>query len=100
MADDLSSVTGLPDDLGIEDDLRRSEEVLSVRIDTRRYGKAVTVVKGFDGDDDLRELASALKRALACGGTVEDGAIELQGDHSNRVPDLLRDRGYAVEETG
>lgn len=99
VADDLNRVTGLPDDLGIEDDLRRSEEVLSVRIDTRRYGKAVTVVEGFEDDDGLRELASELKRALACGGTVEGETIELQGNHARRVPDLLRERGYAVAES-
>ncbi|MFC4357244.1 stress response translation initiation inhibitor YciH [Halobium salinum] len=98
MADDFSKVTGLPDDLGIEDDLRRSEEVLTVRTDTRRYGKAMTIIEGFEDGEDLRELASSLKRSLACGGTVEGDTIELQGNHVARVPDLLREHGYAVEE--
>lgn len=94
--DDFTRITGLPEELGIDDDLQRTQQVLSVRVDSRRYGKPVTVVSGFDGDANLKELASALKSKLACGGTVEDGEIELQGNHRNRVPDLLRERGYDV----
>lgn len=95
--DDFSSITGLPDDLGIDADLQRTQQVLRVRVDTRRYGKPVTIVAGFDGETNIKELASHLKRKLACGGTVEDDEIELQGNHLQRVPDLLREQGYEVE---
>jgi translation initiation factor 1 len=97
--DDLGSVSGLPPELGIDDDLGRAQQRLRIRTDTRRYGKPVTIVTGFDDVTgvDLDELASTLKRALACGGTVEDGEIVLQGDHVARVPDLLRERGFAVD---
>ncbi|QCJ46252.1 MULTISPECIES: stress response translation initiation inhibitor YciH [Haloprofundus] len=94
---DLGSISGLPDELGIDDDLARTQQVLTVSVDTRRYGKPVTLVDGFEGDTDLKELASTLKRKLACGGTVEDGVIELQGNHKERVPDILREQGYTVE---
>ena len=95
--DDFSRITGLPEDLGIDADLQRTQQVLTVRVDTRRYGKPVTVVAGFDGDTDIKALASDLKRKLACGGTVEDDEIELQGNHLQRLPDLLRERGYDIE---
>jgi translation initiation factor 1 len=96
--DDLGSISGLPDELGIDDDLRKGGQRLTVDVDRRRYGKAVTVVSGFDlPDDDLKEVASTLKSKLACGGTVEDGTVELQGDHSDRVGDILREMGYAIE---
>lgn len=94
---DLGSISGLPDELGIDDDLARTQQVLTVSVDTRRYGKPVTLVEGFEGETNVKELASTLKRKLACGGTVEDGVIELQGNHANRVPDLLREQGYTVE---
>ena len=94
--DDFTSITGLPEELGIDDDLQRARQLLTVRVDSRRYGKPVTIVEGFDRNTDVKSLASDLKRALACGGTVEDGTIELQGNHLQRVPDLLADRGYDV----
>jgi translation initiation factor 1 len=94
---DLGSISGLPDELGIDDDLARTQQVLTVSVDTRRYGKPVTLVEGFDNDTNLKELASTLKRKLACGGTVEDNVIELQGNHEARVPDILREQGYTVD---
>ena len=99
MPKDFSDVTGLPDDLGIGDDLARAEQQLTVRVESRRYGKPMTIVEGFDDDTvDIKELASTLKRRLATGGTVEreTRTIELQGDHAGRLPDVLRDEGFQV----
>lgn len=94
--EDFSDVTGLPDDLGVVDDLTRAEQRLSVRVERRRYDKPVTVVEGFDDSVDLAELASTLKRRLAAGGTVDGDRIELQGDHADRLPDVLRDEGFRI----
>lgn len=95
---DISDVSGLPDELGIDEDLGRSEQRLTVRTEERTYGKAMTIVEGFDDSSvDLSDLASQLKSKLATGGTVDDGRIELQGDHRERAADLLRDEGFQVE---
>ena len=100
--DDSDDVTGLPDDLGIGDDLARSQQRLSIGLKERRYGRAVTIVKGFDASDgtDLFDLASTLKRRLATVGAVGDGRIRLQGDHTDRLPELLREEGFAVVGQG
>jgi translation initiation factor 1 len=96
--DDFSSITGLPEELDIEGDLARAEQRVSIRTEERRYGKAMTIVEDIDTETiDVSELASELKSQLATGGTVDDGRIELQGDHTDRLPDLLADRGYSVE---
>ncbi|WP_231183379.1 stress response translation initiation inhibitor YciH [Haladaptatus sp. DYF46] len=96
--DDLSSITGLPEELGIDEDLGRTEQRLVIRTEKRRYDKPVTIVEGFDASEvDVKDLASELKRKMATGGTVHEGAIELQGDHRKRVTDVLQDKGYAVE---
>jgi translation initiation factor 1 len=98
VAKDLSDIAGLPAELGIDDDLSRAETRLRIRLEKRRYGKPVTVLEGFD-DTDLDALASELKGALGTGGTVREdaGTIELQGDHADRVPALLRERGFTVD---
>lgn len=87
-------------DLDPESDLARAEQHLSIRTETRRYGKTVTIVEGFDPSlgEDLRALASALKSGLGTGGTATDDGVELQGDHTDRVPDLLRERGFSVAD--
>nr|WP_245800009.1 stress response translation initiation inhibitor YciH [Haladaptatus litoreus] len=91
-------MTGLPEELGIDEDLGRTEQRLTIRIEKRRYDKPVTIVEGFDTDSaNLKELASELKRKMATGGTIQDEAIELQGNHRERVGEVLREKGYAVE---
>jgi translation initiation factor 1 len=47
-----------------------------------RGGKTVTVVRGLAMDAAaLEAMAKSLKAACGSGGTVKDGAIEVQGDH-------------------
>ena len=91
------SLDDLLDELETHGDLDRVEQALSVRVEERRYGKAMTIVAGFSGStSEMKDVASDLKSSLATGGTTTDETIELQGDHRDRLPDLLRDMGYSV----
>jgi translation initiation factor 1 len=85
---------GLPDELCVCTDVERMQTEVTIRTDRRRYDKAVTIVEGVE--TDRGDLASALKSQMACGGTVKDGHIELQGDHVDRVAAELDTRGYSV----
>ncbi|WP_232687219.1 translation initiation factor [Halobacterium zhouii] len=86
----------IPDDP--TSDLDRATQQLTVRVERRTYDKPVTIVEGFDENSvDVSAVASELKSQLGAGGTVDDGTIEVQGDHTDRVPDLLRDQGFEVE---
>jgi translation initiation factor 1 len=59
-----------------------------------RGGKVVTVVEKLGlPPRELEGWLGDLKRALGCGGVVEDGALVLQGDTRERVGDWLTDRG-------
>jgi len=66
-----------------------------------RAGKGVTLVKGVLLDATaLAALGKQLKAACGTGGTVKDGVIEVQGDHVDRVIEMLRARSYTVKRAG
>ncbi len=76
-------------------ELDRSETHLVVRMETRRWGKAVTVIQGLESTGrPIDEVAHWLKTRLATGGTAKDGVILLQGDHRSRVKDELVKLGF------
>jgi translation initiation factor 1 len=63
-----------------------------------RGGKTVTVVFGLPRNAVfLKELCTELKRSCGTGGAVADDTVELQGDHRDRVRDLLRKKGVVVK---
>jgi translation initiation factor 1 len=45
-------------------------------------------------EKDLQELGTKMKKMLATGGTVKDGIVLLQGDHRDRVVEILVKRGF------
>jgi translation initiation factor 1 len=63
-----------------------------------RGGKTVTVVRGLSGD--ATALLGDLRRLCGTGGTLKDGALELQGDHRERVAAHLRGLGHRVKLAG
>lgn len=66
-----------------------------------RGGKAVTVVRGVPVDAQaLARLGQELKAACGTGGTVKDGAIEVQGDHVEKVMAWLQQRGFKAKRAG
>ena len=60
-----------------------------------RGGKTVTLVKGFVGSDkDINALCKLLKQKCGVGGSVKDGEIIIQGDHRQRLIEILKKEGY------
>jgi translation initiation factor 1 len=60
-----------------------------VFLEKRPNGKNVTVIRNISGDLDA--LVVRLKKLCGAGGTVREGAVELQGDHREKVEAFLRE---------
>ena len=81
---------------------QRSKDVVRVHRETKgRGGKAVSLIKGISlPDNELQALGKQLKTACGSGGTVKDGVIEVQGDHGDRLVELLKAQGYNAKRAG
>jgi translation initiation factor 1 len=66
-----------------------------------RGGGTVIVITGIPlTGEALRELAGSLKKRCGSGGTVREGAIEIQGDHRDTLLKELESRGYRAKLAG
>jgi len=74
---------------------------LRVWLERKGGGKCVTVIKGFNGrEEDLKQLAGLLKTKCAVGGACKDGDILIQGDHRDKVIQILTGHGYKAKKAG
>lgn len=95
---EICETCGLPKEVCVCEEIAREQQEIRIYTVTRRYGKKVTIVEGFDQSDiDLDSLVSDLKSQCACGGTVKEGKIELQGDHMEKVKGVLEEQGFSAE---
>jgi translation initiation factor 1 len=71
------------------------------RTKSGRGGKTATVITGLPGSpDDVERLGVELRRYIGAGGAVRDGAVEIQGDHRERLQRRLTELGYRVKLAG
>lgn len=81
--------------------LEPQRQNLKVWLDRLKGGRVATVVRGFVGsNDDLATLGKELKKSCGVGGTAKDGEIIIQGDHRDRVIELLTKAGYKCKRAG
>ena len=66
-----------------------------------RKGKTVTVITGFQANvETLADLLKQLKSQCGAGGTVKDQEIEIQGDHAQKLVQVLSMLGYKAKVSG
>ncbi|MEX1191338.1 MAG: translation initiation factor [Brumimicrobium sp.] len=82
--------------------LPNEEQLLYVSIDRKkRKGKDVTLIEGFVGsDEDMKSLAKQLKSSCGVGGSAKDGEILIQGNHRDKIIEILNKEGYKTKRKG
>jgi translation initiation factor 1 len=66
-----------------------------------RKGKTVTVISGFQASaQTLESLLKQLKTQCGAGGTVKDSTLEIQGDHAQKLAQVLVQMGYKAKISG
>ncbi|OOF60335.1 stress response translation initiation inhibitor YciH [Rodentibacter sp. Ppn85] len=66
-----------------------------------RKGAAVSVITGLDLlDQELKKLATELKKRCGTGGSVKNGNIEIQGEKRDLLKVLLEEKGFIAKLVG
>src|SRR3989338_8049130 len=89
---------GLPQELCVCETIAKESQRITIYTQKKKFGKFSTMINGIDSKQiDIKEVAKNLKSKFACGGTVKDGIIELQGDHKREVRSELVKLGFSEE---
>lgn len=92
----ICQICGLVEELCVCETIAKESQKILVYIERKKFNKNYTIVEGIDAKEiDLKDLAKRLKSKLACGGTIKEGKIELQGEHKQRAKKILVDYGFA-----
>ena len=92
---DICPKCGLPKEACICKELAKTKQKIKIWTTKRRFGKIVTLISGIESN--TKETAKKLKAGLACGGTVKDNTVELQGDHPRNAKKALVKLGFSED---
>ncbi|MCD6522845.1 MAG: translation initiation factor [Candidatus Diapherotrites archaeon] len=95
---DVCPVCGLPKELCVCQELAKERQKIKIRTEVKKYRKKVTIIENLDQSIDLHALATQLKKKMACGGTVKENRIELQGAHAEKVKKALIALNYPEDQ--
>jgi translation initiation factor 1 len=84
------------------EDLPPNQHSLKIQVSRKgKGGKTVTIVSGFQvSEATLGSLTKQLKNQCGTGGTVRDNEIEIQGDHKQKLLEILTKLGYKAKLSG
>ena len=91
---EICNICGLPKDICVCQKISTEQRKLNIFEKHVRGPIFVTVVTGVEDAKELDDLAKELKKRLACGGTLKNNEIVLQGKHKKKILKYLLEKGY------
>ena len=98
--DKLESECDCPEEIDLPQPLPPEKQTASLKVEKRKKGKSVTVIRGLaEGTpgQHLSELLKQLKNFCGAGGSVQEGRLEIQGDHREKLGNKLKQMGYRIK---
>jgi len=95
---DVCPKCGLKKELCVCEVIAKESQKIVIGLVEKRYKKKMTTIETSNSKDiDLKELLKMLKSRFACGGTIKNSIIELQGNHMNKVKEELIRLGFNLD---
>jgi translation initiation factor 1 len=74
--------------------------MVKMRREVRRGKPVIVLFELGIGEAQSKELLKEIQRTCGAGGAYKDGTIEIQGDHRERMEQMLQQRGFKVKRAG
>jgi translation initiation factor 1 len=89
-------------DTAATDELPPNQHKLKIEVSRKgKGGKTVTIVSGFQvSSETLTSLTKTLKNQCGTGGAIKDNSIEIQGDHRQKLLEIVTKLGYKAKLSG
>ncbi|PIN98707.1 MAG: stress response translation initiation inhibitor YciH [Candidatus Diapherotrites archaeon CG10_big_fil_rev_8_21_14_0_10_31_34] len=94
---EVCQTCGLPKNLCVCQEIAKESQKIKIFVKKIKFRKWITIMQGLESHEAAKNLEKILKKKFACGGTVKENTIELQGDHKKHIKKALLEQGYKEE---